>query len=77
MAHARKPRQRLKGGRGADFDWSSDNDYLCSSSMDKSVRVWDAASGACIRIVYGTLPVHGIRFHPVSPTQALTQGDLE
>ena len=62
----------LKGGWGADFEWSSDNDYLCSSSKDKSVRVWDATSGACIRIVYGTLPVHGIRFHPVSITRAPT-----
>ncbi|CAI5481645.1 unnamed protein product [Closterium sp. Yama58-4] len=47
-----------------DFDWSTDDDYLCSSSADKSVRVWDVGSGQCLRIIYTLIPQTCIIFHP-------------
>jgi len=49
-----------------DFDFSSNNQYISSSSMDKSVRVWDIGKGHCIRVVYGTALQLCIRFHPVN-----------
>ncbi|CAI5496705.1 unnamed protein product [Closterium sp. Naga37s-1] len=48
----------------ADFDWSTDDDYLCSSSADKSVCVWDVGSGLCLRIIYTVIPQTCIIFHP-------------
>eukprot|EP00252_Welwitschia_mirabilis_P025442 TRINITY_DN7936_c0_g1_i1.p1 TRINITY_DN7936_c0_g1~~TRINITY_DN7936_c0_g1_i1.p1 ORF type:complete len:583 (+),score=88.83 TRINITY_DN7936_c0_g1_i1:122-1870(+) len=49
-----------------DFDFSSNNQYISSCSMDKSVRVWDIGKGNCIRVVFGTTPQLCIRFHPVN-----------
>lgn len=49
-----------------DFDWSLNNHYLCSSSMDRSVRIWDAEKGHCIRVVYDNSEQLCIRFHPVN-----------
>lgn len=49
-----------------DFDFSLSNQYLASSSMDKTVRVWDIAQGLCIRVIYGVSPQLCIRFHPVN-----------
>lgn len=50
-----------------DFDFSSNNQYIASSSMDKTVRVWDVSKGHCMRIIYGVSPQLCIRFHPVRP----------
>ncbi|BBH09358.1 Transducin/WD40 repeat-like superfamily protein [Prunus dulcis] len=33
-----------------DFDFSSNNQYIASSSMDKTVRVWEISKGLCIRV---------------------------
>lgn len=49
-----------------DFDWSFNNYFLCSASMDKSVRVWNVSSGECLRIIYGQVAQLCIRFHPVN-----------
>ncbi|CAA6667237.1 unnamed protein product [Spirodela intermedia] len=49
-----------------DFDFSSNNQYLASSSMDKTVRVWDISKGICIRVIYGMSSQLCIRFHPVN-----------
>ncbi|XP_078171026.1 transducin/WD40 repeat-like superfamily protein isoform X2 [Carex rostrata] len=49
-----------------DFDFTSNNQYLASSSMDKTVRVWDVFKGNCIRVVYGVSSQLCIRFHPVN-----------
>ncbi|CAN0910521.1 WD repeat-containing protein 13 [Linum grandiflorum] len=48
-----------------DFDFSSNNQYIASSSMDKTVRVWELSKGTCIRVIYGVTPQLCIRFHPV------------
>ncbi|KAK7343160.1 hypothetical protein VNO80_26123 [Phaseolus coccineus] len=49
-----------------DFDFTSNNQYIASSSLDKTVRVWEIAKGICIRVIYGVCPQLCIRFHPVN-----------
>ncbi|KAI3497296.1 hypothetical protein L1887_39805 [Cichorium endivia] len=49
-----------------DFDFTMNNHYIASSSMDKTVRVWDIPKGLCIRVIYGVAPQLCIRFHPVN-----------
>ncbi|XP_065162354.1 WD repeat-containing protein 13-like [Atheta coriaria] len=33
------------------FDWSINNDLIVSSSMDCTLRMWDSASGKCLRTI--------------------------
>lgn len=49
-----------------DFDFSTNNQYIASSSMDKTIRVWDISRGICIRVIYGVSSQLCIRFHPVN-----------
>ncbi|GAV72121.1 WD40 domain-containing protein [Cephalotus follicularis] len=49
-----------------DFDFSSNNQYIASSSVDKTVRVWDISKGLCIRVIYGVSSQLCVRFHPVN-----------
>ncbi|CAN1255833.1 WD repeat-containing protein 13 [Linum perenne] len=49
-----------------DFDFASNNQYIASSSMDKTVRVWELSKGTCIRVIYGVTPQLCIRFNPVT-----------
>lgn len=49
-----------------DFDFSSNNQYIASSSLDKTVRVWELSRGLCIRVIYGVSSQLCIRFHPVN-----------
>ncbi|KAL3597386.1 hypothetical protein D5086_009023 [Populus alba] len=49
-----------------DFDFSSNNQYIASASMDKTVRVWELSKGICIRVIYGVSSQLCIRFHPVN-----------
>ncbi|KAI4298297.1 hypothetical protein L6164_031874 [Bauhinia variegata] len=49
-----------------DFDFSSNNQYIASSSLDKTVRVWEIEKGICIRVIYGVSSQLCIRFHPVN-----------
>ncbi|KAI3675255.1 hypothetical protein L1987_84843 [Smallanthus sonchifolius] len=49
-----------------DFDFSLTNQYIASSSLDKTVRVWDIPKGLCIRVIYGVTSKLCIRFHPVN-----------
>ncbi|KAJ0655921.1 putative transcription factor WD40-like family [Helianthus annuus] len=53
----------------ADFDFSLNNQYLASSSLDKTVRAWDIPNGLCIRVIYGFTSQLCIRFHTVSANQ--------
>jgi WD40 repeat protein len=50
----------------SDFDFSSNNQYIASSSLDKTIRVWELSRGVCIRVIYGISPQYCIRFHPVN-----------
>ncbi|KAG5547867.1 hypothetical protein RHGRI_013519 [Rhododendron griersonianum] len=47
------------------FDFTSSNQYIASSSMDKTVRIWEISKGLCIRVMYGVTSQLCIRFHPV------------
>lgn len=60
--------QQLRGHSKdvTDFDFSSNNQYIASSSMDKTVRVWEITKGHCIRVIYGVSSQLCIRFHPVN-----------
>ncbi|KAG2592107.1 WD repeat-containing protein 13-like [Panicum virgatum] len=49
-----------------DFDFSSNNQYIASCSLDKTVRVWEISKGTCIRVVYGVTSQLCICFHPVN-----------
>lgn len=49
-----------------DFDFTANNQYIASASLDKSVRVWDISKGVCIRVIYGVSLQWCIRFHPVN-----------
>lgn len=49
-----------------DFDFSANNQYIASSSIDKTVRVWDTSKGLCMRVIYGISSQLCIRFHPVN-----------
>ncbi|GJV20218.1 nuclear distribution protein PAC1-like protein [Tanacetum coccineum] len=53
----------------SDLDFSLNNQYIASSSLDKTVRVWDIPNGLCIRVIYGVTSQLCIRFHPVSVHQ--------
>lgn len=68
VVHPPQILHRMKGHTKevTDIDWSSNNQYLSSSSLDKSVRVWDCKSGECLRVIYGTAPQLCVRFHPVN-----------
>ncbi|XP_068648313.1 uncharacterized protein [Aristolochia californica] len=60
--------QQLRGHSKdvTDFDFSSNNQYIASSSLDKTVRVWEISKGYCIRVIYGVPSQLCIRFHPVN-----------
>ncbi|CAM6101544.1 unnamed protein product [Calypogeia fissa] len=60
--------QHLKGHlkEVTDFDWTLNNQYLCSSSFDKSVRVWSVEKGNCLRVIHGHAAQLCIRFHPLN-----------
>ncbi|KAL2939281.1 WD repeat-containing protein 13 [Bienertia sinuspersici] len=49
-----------------DFDFTANNQYIASASLDKTVRVWDISKGVCIRVIYGVALQWCIRFHPVN-----------
>lgn len=49
-----------------DFDFTTNNQYIASTSLDKSLRVWDISKGLCVRVIYGVSPLWCIRFHPVN-----------
>ena len=61
-AGARKQRKHLlldSGGEGHtswvfSVSFSPDGSRIVSGSRDKTVRVWDAVSGECVRVVEGT-----------------------
>lgn len=50
----------------SDFDFTSNNQYIASASLDKTVRVWEIEKGNCMRVIYGVSSQLCIRFHPVS-----------
>ncbi|RWS28703.1 hypothetical protein B4U80_06858 [Leptotrombidium deliense] len=52
----------------SDFEWSLSNDLIVSCSLDCSVRLWDTASGACLREIRDPTfsPVLAAAFQPIN-----------
>src|SRR5438270_13544222 len=60
-------RQVLRGHTGTitRIAWSPDGSYLASPSMDETIRIWDARSGACLRTLQGrTGGVYSVAWSP-------------
>jgi WD40 repeat protein len=49
-----------------DFDWSLSNEYLISTSLDNTIRVWNVNSGKCVRTILCKTPASCIQFHPLN-----------
>ena len=59
---------RIYSGHRADvtsLDWSKDENFLLSASIDKTVRLWHVASSRCIRVFPHTDFITSIAFHPI------------
>ena len=71
------PRREYRGHRGdvLDLCWSR-TDWLLSSSMDKTVRLWYAAMDECLRIFSHQDFVTAIDFHPLNDKYFLS-GSLD
>ena len=56
-----------------DFDWSITNDFILSASLDCTARVWNPASGQCLRVVNDShsCGVTACRFQPVNNNMLL------
>lgn len=67
----------LKGHTDAvsDFVWSLSNDILLSVSLDGTARLWNVASGSCIRVIPDPTPsteIHCCLFHPLNNNMFVT-----
>ncbi|XP_015768230.1 PREDICTED: WD repeat-containing protein 13-like [Acropora digitifera] len=66
----------LRGHTAAvtDFDWSITNDFILSASLDCTARVWDPASGQCVRVVNDShsFGMTACRFQPLNNNMLLT-----
>ena len=56
-----------------DFDWSITNDFILSASLDGTARVWNPASGQCLRVVNDShsCGLTACRFQPVNNNMLL------
>ena len=56
-----------------DFDWSITNDFILSASLDCTARVWDPASGQCVRVVNDShsFGMTACRFQPLNNNMLL------
>lgn len=52
----------------SDFVWSLSNDIILSVSYDGTARLWNVASGACIRVINDITggELHCCLFHPLN-----------
>ncbi|XP_078156799.1 uncharacterized protein LOC144552680 [Carex rostrata] len=48
-----------------DLSWSSSSQYILSSSMDKTVRMWDIANKSCMKMFAHNDYVTCVQFNPV------------
>jgi len=53
-------------GGVTDIDWSLSNEFVLSSSLDGTVRVWDVKTGKLIRATSNPHPCHCCRFLPLN-----------
>nr|GEW95558.1 hypothetical protein [Tanacetum cinerariifolium] len=47
--------------------------YIASSSLDKTMRVWDILNGLCIRVMYGVTTQLCMRFHPIAQMRCVSK----
>ena len=52
----------------SDFMWSLSNDIILSVSYDGTARLWNVASGKCIRVIQDQTgaELHACMFHPLN-----------
>ncbi|XP_060560212.1 WD repeat-containing protein 13-like [Ruditapes philippinarum] len=66
----------LKGHTDAvsDFQWSLSNDIILSVSFDSTARLWNVASGECIRTIKDITgaELHSCLFHPLNNNMFVT-----
>jgi len=49
-----------------DIDWSISNDFIISTSLDKTVRQWNAANGALKHTITEEAELNCCSFHPIT-----------
>uniref|UniRef100_A0A6B2LC57 Uncharacterized protein n=1 Tax=Arcella intermedia TaxID=1963864 RepID=A0A6B2LC57_9EUKA len=54
--------------RITDFDWSTTNDFIITSSIDKSLRYWDVKTQKTLRLLPSLYELYCCAFHPVNNT---------
>lgn len=47
-----------------DLQWSAANEFILSTSLDKTIRIWDMKTGACLRTIVDIAEVLCCLFHP-------------
>ena len=52
----------------SDFVWSLSNDIILSVSYDGTARLWNVASGKCMRVIQDQTgaELHACMFHPLN-----------
>jgi len=55
-----------------DLDWSKDNDFILSSSFDRTVMLWHFKKDQCLGVYHHDEVVTSVRFHPNDPTFFVT-----
>jgi len=49
-----------------DIDWSITNDFIISTSLDKTVRQWNALNGECKNYINDEAELNCCTFHPIT-----------
>jgi WD40 repeat protein len=50
----------------SDFDWSMTNDFIVSTSVDRTIRIWTVNNGVCMRkIIEDSIPLCCL-FYPIN-----------
>ena len=50
----------------SDFEWSTANDFILSTSLDQTIRLWDTKNGKCVRTIQENSEVLSCSFCPTN-----------